>query len=763
MKIHIALVFCALGTSLLHSQAPTQAPDASPDGPFVSNLGGYSAGAAAVDNEVLPGCTPVAGYDCRVQITGEFYLPNPLNGRRPLIIFLHGNHATCGHAYNPMNMGGPDPNGLPGAPRIDPYGPDRAVFTGTGACGSPANPLVAPSYRGYDYLANKLATRGYIVISIDANRGINGIDNMPPGVAGDLGLIRARGVLVLKTLAQLSFWDTNGDVPGSLGDLIQGHLDFSNVGLMGHSRGGEAMRAALSLFNGTTATPGNVTNPWPVRIPNLSLRAIFEIAPTDSPAGYNATGIVWNVVLPMCDGDVTDLSGARPFDRAIMALEATPLQKSTYTVWGTNHNFFNTQWQLTEGTNFAAGVPPYPPICRGAGNTAIYDPSPGSAAQQLTAVSSLLAFFRGNVGAVDVTFNQNFNPPFGIPAQVNGVPYPTRVDRGYSPPGAFAVFDDFTVMGHNSTNPAVPHVTSNVTANYGTVPDHDAVLSNALNVQWMAGNANTYFQTNWTPNGKPGMDIRVYETLDIRVSRQDNAANPAGTTDFSIRLVGANGVLTRPLLLSTYIDPNFAGQAGNQSNLTGPVGSTAELHPILQTVRIPLAAFGNFAFIGPQVQGVRLIFDQTPAGSIFVTNIRLSAQIGGGAAMYPPIPPPPAPVSPPPPGPSSAAPIEHPASIASITLVPSAPELGGASGYRIQVQGTFPAQNAFPQMIIGDGIAPPLGNPQVFTTGFDSITSGGLVFTLTTSQFLGLPSGKRVLVQFGPGVPVEFWNCGTLP
>jgi hypothetical protein len=539
-------------------------------------------------------------------------------------------------------------------------------------------------------------------------------------------------------------------------------LDFSNVGLMGHSRGGEAMRAALSLFNGTTATPGNVTNPWPGRIPGLNIRAIFEIAPTDFTGTYNATGVVWNVVLPMCDGDVTDLSGARPFDRAIMSLEATPLQKSTYTVWGANHNFFNTQWQVSDGTNLAGGMAPYPSICVGGGNTAIFDPSPGSPAQQLTAISSLVAFFRGNVGAADVTFNQNFNPPFGIPAQVNGVPYPTRVDRGYSPPGTIAVFDDFTVMGFNSTNPAVPHVTSNVTANYGTVPDHDGVLSNALNVEWMVANANTYFQTNWTPNDKPGKDIRAYQTLDIRVSRQENAANPAGSTDFSIRLVGANGVLTRPVLLSTYIDPNFAGVAGNQSNLTGPVGSTAELHPILQTVRIPLMAFGNFAFIGPQVQGVRLIFDQTATGSIFVTNIRLSTQIGGGALMYPPIPPPPAPVVPPPSAPSGP-PIEHPASIVSITLVPSAPEIGGASGYRILVQGTFPAKNAFPQMIIGDGVAPPLSNPQVFTTGFDPITSGNLVFTLTPSQFLGLPSGKRVLVQFGPGLPVEFWNCGTLP
>jgi hypothetical protein len=92
------------------------------------------------------------------------------------------------------------------------------------------------------------------------------------------------------------------------------------------------------------------------------------------------------------------------------------------------------------------------------------------------------------------------------------------------------------VKGFDSTNPAVPHVESNIAANYGTVPDHDPVLSNALNVSWplmgTKGDANTYFQMNWTPNNKPGKDIRNYQTLDIRVSREQCAVNPAGPHGF---------------------------------------------------------------------------------------------------------------------------------------------------------------------------------------------------------------------------------------
>src|SRR4029077_3118073 len=44
-----------------------------------------------------------------------------------------------------------------------------------------------------------------------------------------------------------------------------------------------------------------------------------------------------------------------------------------------------------------------------------------------------------------------------------------------------------------------------------------------------------------------------------------------------------------------------------------------------QTVRIPLRDFPGFATaLGTQVHGIRLTFDQTSSGAIYVANIRLS-------------------------------------------------------------------------------------------------------------------------------------------
>ena len=115
--------------------------------------------------------------------------------------------------------------------------------------------------------------------------------------------------------------------------------------------------------------------------------------------------------------------------------------KATYTAWGTNHNFYNTEWQFSDS-----------PGCLG--QTRLFPRLLGSADQRAVSSASFLAFMRGNVGAIaDPVFNQNFNPQFALPALVANV---TRVDRGYtdSPSATVTtVFDDFPVAATNTTRP----------------------------------------------------------------------------------------------------------------------------------------------------------------------------------------------------------------------------------------------------------------------------------------------------------------------
>jgi len=510
------------------------------------------------------------------------YMPADLSaGPYPLVMVLHGNHSTCGTGSNP---------------RVD----DNCQYTSTGTC--PDGYVMAPSYLGYSYLADRLASWGYVVVSINANRGINCGD----GITFDDGLVLARGRLVLKHLEVLSDWNANGGTPSSLGVELQGKLDFGNVGLFGHSRGGEGMRAAYQLYR-------DQGSPWPNRIQSpVTFASIFEIGPVDGQSYRTLTPdrTAWNVLLPMCDGDISTLEGVKPFDRAMRTFTENPaLQKSTFTVWGANHNFYNTEWQQNDSPGCLDNLPLW------SSNIDI-----GSSNQRQTALYAAMAFFRANLGlSADATFNQNFDPEYDLPSGLSSI---TRVDRGYtdSPSSSITtVFEDFTkVTGTSSAG--FPNDASGITISHGGVPNHDTVQRAAL-ITWST--AGGYFETHWTADGV-GNDISGYVTLDLRVSRRFDTLNGAvdSLTNFSIQLAQADGTLSSPVQLSSY------------TSLTGPVGSGAIRHPILQTARIPLSDFAGADLT--QIRGVRLTFDGSSSGAIYVANLRLSTL---GLSGTPPAPP----------------------------------------------------------------------------------------------------------------------------
>ncbi|PSH55218.1 hypothetical protein CU100_23415 [Phyllobacterium endophyticum] len=95
------------------------------------------------------------------------------------------------------------------------------------------------SYKGYDYLAQELASHGYVVLSIDADAA-NDVDENDG---------QARAQLILGTLDRLRQIDKNGQVneDGDAGplDALKGKLDFTRIGIMGHSRGGQGVSSAI--------------------------------------------------------------------------------------------------------------------------------------------------------------------------------------------------------------------------------------------------------------------------------------------------------------------------------------------------------------------------------------------------------------------------------------------------------------------------------------------------------------------------------------
>lgn len=558
-------LFC--GFALLGVAAPVAAmaqvaPDANTVGPQVITSAEYKL-PAAVDADILPGRT--------TELWARVYRPKTLGtGTYPLIVLLHGNHATCGRGSNP---------------RID----DRVDYTNSGTC--PVGYVVAPNHAGYAYVADKLASWGYIVVSINANRGINAAG----GVSGDSGLNLARGRLILKHLQKLSEWNKNGGTPSTLGVELKGRIDFSQVGLIGHSRGGEGIRAAYNQYRDTGSS-------WPAKILSpISFRALFEIGPVDGQTSrvLNADGTTWSVLLPMCDGDVSNLQGIKPFDRMMRISSENPVhQKSALAVWGTNHNFYNTEWQRSDSSG-----------CQG--HTALFPSTMGSPQQRDTAAYAVLSMMRGNVGpSADPAYNKLFVSRYALPTKLAAI---TPIERSFQDSASASVgivLDDFDKPTGTSTAGAANEA-SGVTVSHGLVGNRHESGQRGAALSWTSASANTYFQSNFAAAGS-GRDVSPYAFLNLRVARQQSASNPATptATNFKVQLVDSTGATSAAVPISSYV------------RLTGPVGGPAGLHILLQSAQIPLSSFGTFA--RTRVRGVRLRFDDTKQGAIFVANLRFS-------------------------------------------------------------------------------------------------------------------------------------------
>lgn len=713
----------ALGVlAIMGVSASAEAPDATDFGPYAVTSAEYKF-PASVDPDVLALRA--------TELWAVVFRPDPLDGGPfPVLILLHGNHSTCGYGQNP---------------RID----DNAQYTFFGTC--PNNYVVTPNHRGYDYLAERLASWGYIVVSINANRGINAAG----GSSDDLGLNLARGKLLLKHMQRLSEWNRNGGTPAELGVELRGKLDFNHVGLFGHSRGGEGVRAAYNLYRDTGS-------PWPARIGPVKFEGVFEVGPVDGQTSriLNADGTAWNLLLGMCDGDVSNLQGIRVFDRMMLIRNEMPAtQKSTFNVWGANHNYFNSEWQLSDS-----------PGC--VGHSPIYSVTDyGSENQRQTSLASAMAFFRGNVGTMaNPMFTQIFNPLYGLPGVVTSV---ATVDRGYtdSPNSSVTtIFEDFdkptgtntfgfpndasNIMIRHSqcsgilSNPCPNSITNHNTGDpYGRFGQQQTAA-----ISWTAPGASTFFQTNWTASGT-GMDISNFATVDFRFSRQcatpacdaTNSLNPTASTNFSLRLSMADGTLSDPVSLNWYVD------------LNGPVGGlfsngVANLHPLLVTGRVPLGDFSGADLT--KVRGVRLTFDDTPTGAIFVSNIRLS-RVGAAPESILGIA-----------GQLDFVEGSRPAAISgvftegnsiAIRTVPFAAAAGGQAAAEIELTSAqpFPVRNELPILRIGQQTYALSRYPE----NGDTHT---LIFTLTLDEFAAASSGDEVSVQYGIEGQGDRWIFGML-
>ncbi|NOL43312.1 hypothetical protein HPO96_23995 [Kribbella sandramycini] len=543
---------------------PLLPDDPAKPGKYQVQTSEYNLGDEAVD---LPGLRH------KSEVVGKVYAPVGATGKRPLVIFQHGRHQVC-------------------------YGAKEAPSDIPWPCAKGTKPV--PSYRGYDGAANALASHGYQVVSISAN-AINAWDSD----AYDAGA-QARAELILEHLALWKKWSTTSG--GPFGAKFVGKIDLTNVGLMGHSRGGEGVARAAVL----NADRGG----------QYGIRAVLPLAPVDF-ARSTVPGVAMSVLLPYCDGDVVDLQGQKFYDDTRHSVTGDRAARSTVTVLGANHNFFNTEW--TPGQSEAPssddwyGEPNEKPC------GANYEGRLKPKEQQAVGTAYLAGFFRLQLG-----YEKQFLPLFdgsdaraasagkAVVRVVAQAPLASRSDINYfdKPLPAEAISGKVTATvcaGAKLKEPAKAATQPCLETDGGSDAPH-------WTTSYLAASTPTLAVTklSWTDQtgavrinlAAKQRDVRKYAALSFRA-----APDPTGApkTDLSVRVVDGRGQAA-VVPVSTVSDA-----------LTRLPGSNAEGLPknLLRTVRIPLSSLKGVNL--RDVRAVELRTDRVAQGSVYVSDLTFSS------------------------------------------------------------------------------------------------------------------------------------------
>jgi hypothetical protein len=569
-----AAILVASGAAL---NVKAQTPDPGAVGPLAVTREEYDYGNLAFQP---------SGFPSAVELKASVHYPTGLpGGPYPVIVFLHGRHVTC---YR----------GTTTALRWPCRNTETAI----------------PSYQGYDYIAQNLASNGYIVISISAN-GINAYDNN----VTDLGM-QARAELIQRHLQQWNTFNTVGAAP--FGTKFVGKVNLQKVGTMGHSRGGEGVVKHYA-YNLSQGSPYGV-------------KAVFPLAPVN----FNRTianNVPLSVVLPYCDGDVNDNQGVHFYDDARYNVAGDASPKHTIQVMGGNHNYFNTVW--TPGGTYPGGADDWTAYTSGGSGDAQCGTGTGNhrltAAQErgvgLAYISAVMRAYVGGESQFIPYLTGEAPPPPS--AQTN------EIHVSYHAPDTATTRRDVnrlltstnlttnTLGGATTQTGLTPHdlcggpspqpqhclpTTQATTRQPHTTPSSRATTVRGLSQLRTGWSAITANYNNDLPTG--ARDVSGFKWLTFRVSVNfDDTRNPSGIAqNFRVVLTDGTGA-TSAVTVSSYSDVLFYPP--------GSVGPVPKI--LLNTARIPVTAFSGVNLA--DIRTVQFKFDQSPTGALLISDVSFSS------------------------------------------------------------------------------------------------------------------------------------------
>ena len=473
---------------------------------------------------------------------------------------------------------------------------------------------------GYEYLGRQLASHGFIVASVDENF-LNAGPWLDLGLGALSGDNAARGFLLLQHLSAFRKWNATPGTP------FYKKVDLERVGLMGHSRGGEAITVAAKL-NGMSRAPDNALLKLDF---HFGIKALVAIATTDRqclPGGrpIELDDVSYLALQGSNDGDAETFMGAQQFER-IHLHPASDAFKATVFIHRASHGQWNQAWGRTDRSPFPRrnyfnskpvmpladqqrigkayitafmeaallGKKEYLPLFQDHRAGAAWLPDTIYVNRYSSSRTRLLTAYDEDVDPLTTT---------SAGGHLDAANLTVWREQPVGPPGDLEVLSSrgaYVGWDHDAMQ-GVPSYTMTL------APDTVAAPGSQLVLALSDGNDNP------NPHGLQRRD-RSGST------HPSWSAAPRGPIDFTIEIVDAAGATARlPLLHVSLL----------QAQLESRVWKTGFLPPrapesAFQTITVPLAAFQaqNPAFDPTRLAAIRFVFDRTPAGVVIVSEIGL--------------------------------------------------------------------------------------------------------------------------------------------
>lgn len=462
---------------------------------------------------------------------------------------------------------------------------------------------------GYAYLGELLASRGFILISVDENF-------LNATWSGDfMGKeMPVRAWLLLKHIELWKKWTNDSS------SNFYNKADINNVILAGHSRGGEAAPIAAH-FNNLEYFPDDANVEFDF---HFGIKGIISIAPTDKryKRRIKLENVNYLSLQGSYDSDEASFFGFRQYQR-IKSTDSAFYFKSGLYVHRANHGQFNSAWGRIDGgppTSWLLNIKPLITIEEQQQIAKVYVSA--FAETVLHKDFDYLSIFKNSNSVADwlpkaILLNTYSDSKIQLIANY-------EEDIALTSGSAKNV----TLRGEQLT------IWREETLQFR---DKDTQGNNAVVLGWDKDDSikqKQFYQLSFSKS----IDLAVVNSLFISISQGDPLALQKGESDpkkkkekevpinFTVQLEDSLGQQVHVELNSIKkLAPRLKVQFEKLNLLQKEYGSTWE--PTFETLEIPLVKFTRSVTPLTNIKHIRFVFDLTPRGVIIIDDIGLRKEI----------------------------------------------------------------------------------------------------------------------------------------